>query len=105
MSDTLKFTPALDRILIRRAPAEEKTPGGIVIPATATKTDQVEGEILAVGPGRWEVVGDARLLRTPNVMVGDVIVTSKHAGHKIKVNGEELVVIVEDEILGFVRKV
>lgn len=92
----LKLTPLHDRILVRRVEEEETTQGGIVIPDTAKDKPQ-EGEIIAVGTGKNEEGGKVRPL---DVHEGDRILFGKYAGSEIKIDGEELLIMREDDVLG-----
>ena len=91
-----KFRPLLDRILVKRTAAEEKTKGGIIIPDSA-KEKPIEGEVIAVGNGK--VLDDGKS-RAPDVKVGDRILFGKYSGTEIKIEGEEHVILREDEVLG-----
>ena len=92
----MKLRPLHDRVVIRRTEEERKSPGGIVIPDTAAeKPDQ--GEVLAVGNGKIMEDGKVRPLE---VKKGDKVLFGKYAGQTIKVKGEELLVIREDDVMG-----
>lgn len=91
----MRFQPLQDRVLIKRIEADNKTPGGLIIPE-AVKEKPMEGEIVAVGPGRH--VGEVFV--EPRVKAGDRVLFSKYAGNEIKLDGVEHVVVREDEILG-----
>lgn len=94
----LKLRPLQDRLVIRRIEDEKKTASGIVIPDTAAeKPDQ--GEVLAVGPGK---VGDDGKVRPVAVKVGEKVLFGKYAGQAIKVDGEELLVVREDDVMAIV---
>jgi len=88
-----------DRVLVRRIEEEEKTKGGIIIPDTA-KEKPMEGEILAAGPGAR---GDDGKLHPLDVKVGDRVLFGKWSGTEIKVDGEDLVVMKESDIMGVVE--
>ena len=92
----LKLTPLHDRILVRRVGQEETTRGGIVIPDTAKDKPQ-EGEVIAVGKGK---INDDGKIRPLDVKEGDRILFGKYAGSEIKLDGEEFVIMREDEVLG-----
>ena len=94
----MKFEPMSDRILVRRIEAEEKSPGGILIP-DAAKEKPIEGTVVAVGPGKLE---RGNHIRIP-LEVGDRILFGKYAGTEIKLNGEAHVVLREDEVFGVFR--
>lgn len=91
-----KFTPLHDRILIRRVEEAETTRGGIIIPDTAKDKPQ-EGEVIAVGKGKINEEGKVRPL---DVKEGDRILFGKYSGTEIKIDGEELVIMREEEVLG-----
>ncbi len=82
--------PIGDRVVIKPAPAEEKTKGGIIIPDTAKEKPQ-RGEVVAVGPGK-----DGNLM---TVQVGDIVLYGKYAGQEINYNGEDYMIMREDDIL------
>ena len=92
----MKRTPLHDRILVRRVEQEETARGGIVIPDTAKDKPQ-EGEVMAVGKGKMNEKGKIRPL---DVKEGDRILFGKYAGSEIKLDGEEFVIMREDEVLG-----
>ncbi|MFN3288744.1 MAG: co-chaperone GroES [Sphingomonadaceae bacterium] len=92
------FRPLHDRVLVRRVEAEEKTAGGIIIPDTAKEKPQ-EGEVLAVGPGARDEDGDYIKM---DVQVGDRILFGKWSGTEIKLNGEDLLIMKESDIMGVI---
>jgi len=92
----MTLRPLQDRVLIRRVVAETKTPGGIFIPDTAQEKP-VEGEVLAVGPGRRD---DAGKLHPLDIKPGDRVLFGKWSGSEIKLAGEDLIVMKETDILG-----
>ena len=92
----MKFRPLHDRVLLRRLEQEEKTAGGIIIPDTA-KEKPMEGEIVAVGSGTRDEAGKLAPL---DVKAGDRVLFSKWAGTEVKVNGEDLLIMKESDILG-----
>lgn len=94
-----RFRPLQDRILVRRVEAEEKTPGGIIIPDTV-KEKPVEGEVLAVGPGARDDTGTIRPL---DVKVGDRVLFGKWAGTEVLINGEDRLILKESDILGVIE--
>jgi chaperonin GroES len=96
----MKIRPLYDRVVVRRLPEELKTAGGIVIPDTAAEKP-MQGEIIAVGTGKVLENGDLRALA---VKVGDVVLFGKYSGTEVKVNGQEVVVMREDDIMGVVEK-
>jgi chaperonin GroES len=91
-----KFTPLHDRILVRRVEEAETTRGGIIIPDTAKEKNQ-EGEVISVGSGRVNEKGEVRPL---DVKAGDRILFGKYAGNDIKIDGEDFVIMKEEEVLG-----
>jgi chaperonin GroES len=94
----VKFRPLQDRVLVRRIEEEEKTAGGIIIPDTA-KEKPMEGEVLAVGPGTR---GDDGKLHPLDVKAGDRVLFGKWSGTEIKIDGEDVVVMKESDIMGVV---
>jgi|SRR5579871_1129880 len=97
----VKLTPLHDRILVRRIEQEETTRGGIVIPDTAKDKPQ-EGEVIAIGKGKINEEGKVRPL---DVKEGDRILFAKYAGSEIKLDGEEFLIMREDEVLGILTGV
>ena len=94
-----KFRPLQDRLLIKRVEAEEKSKGGIIIPDSA-KEKPVEGEVIAVGNGKVLDDGKTRALE---VQVGQRILFGKYSGTEIKIDGEEHIILREDEVLGILE--
>ena len=92
----MAFRPLGDRVLVRRVEEEEKTRGGIIIPDTAKEKPQ-EGEVIAVGPGARDENGKIQAL---DVSVGDRILFGKWSGTEVKLNGEDLLIMKESDILG-----
>ena len=90
------FRPLHDRVLVRRVEAEEKSAGGIIIPDTAKEKPQ-EGEVIAVGSGTLNDKGELRAL---DVKAGDRILFGKWSGTEVKLNGEELLIMKESDIMG-----
>jgi chaperonin GroES len=90
--------PLHDRVIVKRIEEEERTKGGIIIPDTAKEKPQ-EGRVVAVGPGKLE---DGKVIK-PDVKAGDRILFSKYAGTEIKLDGEEHVIMREDDILGVIE--
>ncbi|UPY37620.1 co-chaperone GroES [Sediminicoccus sp. KRV36] len=95
----MKFRPLHDRVLVRRITAEEKTAGGIIIPDTAKEKPQ-EGEVLAVGAGTINDKGEVRPL---DVKAGDRILFGKWSGTEVKIDGEELLIMKESDVMGIVE--
>ena len=94
----MAIRPLHDRVLIKRVKEEEKTKGGIIIPDTA-KEKPVEGKVIAVGSGKVLEDGSLRKLE---VKPGDRVLFGKYSGQEIKVDGEEMVILREDDIVGIV---
>ena len=94
----MQFRPLHDRVLVRRIEAEEKTAGGIIIPETAQEKPQ-EGEVIAVGSGTRADDGKVTPL---DVKAGDRILFGKWSGTEVKVDGEELLIMKESDILGVI---
>lgn len=94
----MAFRPLHDRILVRRIDAEEKTAGGIIIPDTAKEKPQ-EGEVLAVGPGARD---DGGKLVELDVKVGDRILFGKWSGTEIRLDGQDLLVMKESDVMGVI---
>ena len=95
----MAFRPLHDRILVRRVESEEKTKGGIIIPDTAKEKPQ-EGEVIAVGPGARNDQGQLQPL---DVKVGDRILFGKWSGTEIKINGEDLLIMKESDVMGIIE--
>jgi chaperonin GroES len=95
----MKFRPLHDRVVVRRIEAEEKTAGGIIIPDTAKEKPQ-EGEVVAVGPGARDEQGK---LITPDVKVGDRVLFGKWSGTEVKLDGEDLLIMKESDIMGVIE--
>jgi chaperonin GroES len=95
----MKFRPLHDRVVVRRLEAEEKTAGGIIIPDTA-KEKPMEGEVIAVGPGARDEAGKLVPL---DVKDGDRILFGKWSGTEVKLDGEELLIMKESDIMGIVE--
>ena len=94
----MKFRPLHDRVVVRRIDAEEKTKGGIIIPETAKEKPQ-EGEIIAVGSGARDEAGKLVPL---DVKKGDRILFGKWSGTEVKIDGQELLIMKESDIMGIV---
>ncbi len=95
----MKFRPLHDRVVVRRIDAEEKTAGGIIIPDTAKEKPQ-QGEVVAVGPGAR---GDDNELIPLDVKAGDRILFGKWSGTEVKIDGEDLLIMKESDILGILE--
>jgi chaperonin GroES len=96
----MKIKPLHDRVVVRRIDEEERTPGGVIIPDTA-KEKPMQGEVLAVGPGARDESGK-RI--TPDVSVGDTILFGKWSGTEVKIDGEELLIMKESDIMGIIEE-
>ena len=96
----MSFRPLHDRVVVKRLDAEEKTAGGIIIPDTAKEKPQ-EGEVVAVGEGKYRDDGTRQTL---DVRVGDRVLFGKYSGSEVKIDNEELLIMREDEILGIIQR-
>ena len=96
---SVKFRPLQDRVLVRRVEAEERTAGGIIIPDTAKEKPQ-EGEVIAAGPG---TLNDRGELRPLDVKAGDRILFGKWSGTEVRLEGEELLVMKESDVMGILE--
>jgi chaperonin GroES len=96
----MKFRPLYDRILVKRVEEEEKTKGGIIIPDTA-KEKPIEGKVIAVGNGK---VLEGGKLHALDIKAGDRILFGKYSGTEIKLDGEEHLILKEEDVLGVVEK-
>lgn len=94
----LKFRPLQDRLLVRRLTEEQKTKGGIIIPDTAKEKPQ-EGEVIAVGNGKLLETGKIQPL---DVKTGDKILFSRYSGSDVKIDGDEFIIMREDDVLGVI---
>ena len=92
----MNFRPLHDRVLVRRVEAEEKTAGGIIVPDTAKEKPQ-EGEVIAVGPGTLDDRGELRPL---DVKAGDRVLFGKWSGTEVRLEGEELLIMKEADVMG-----
>jgi chaperonin GroES len=92
----MQFRPLHDRVVVRRIEEEDRTPGGIIIPDTAKEKPQ-QGEVVAVGPGARDEKGQIQPL---DVKAGDRILFGKWSGTEVKIDGEELLIMKESDILG-----
>jgi len=95
----MKIRPLQDRVIVKRIPEEEKSKGGIIIPDTAKEKPQ-EGKVIAVGKGKANDEGKVTPL---DVKVGDRILFAKYSGSEIKIDGEEHLIMREDDILGILE--
>jgi chaperonin GroES len=99
MAKKLNIRPLRDRLLVRRIDEEEKTKGGIIIPDSAKEKPQ-EGEVVAVGSGRINEQGKITPL---DLKVGDKILFSKYSGTEVKIEGEEYLILREDDVQGVIE--
>ncbi|MGH6924644.1 MAG: co-chaperone GroES [Propylenella sp.] len=97
----MKFRPLHDRIVIRRLEGEDKTKGGIIVPDTA-KEKPLEGEVVAVGPGARDEAG--RLVPV-DLRAGDLVLFGKWSGTEVKIDGEELLIMKESDVMGVIEMV
>ena len=96
----MKFRPLHDRVVVRRIDAEEKSAGGIIIPDTAKEKPQ-QGEVIAVGPGARDEQGKLTPL---DVKAGDMVLFGKWSGTEVKIDGEELLIMKESDIMGVLEQ-
>ena len=96
----MKIKPLQDRVIVKRLEEEEKTAGGIIIPDSAKEKPQ-QGQIMAVGPGKV-LEGGTKVDMT--VKKGDLVLFGKYAGSEVKLDGEEVLIMREDDILGVIEK-
>src|SRR5438552_5095967 len=99
--DCMKFRPLHDRVVVKRIDAEEKTAGGIIIPDTA-KEKPSQGEVIAVGPGGRDESGK---LIPIDIQVGDRVLFGKWSGTEVKIDGQELLIMKESDIMGVLTDV
>ena len=92
----MQFRPLHDRVVVRRIEEDERTPGGIIIPDTAKEKPQ-QGEVIAAGPGARDEKGEVQPL---DVKAGDRVLFGKWSGSEVKIDGEELLIMKESDILG-----
>ena len=92
----MQFRPLHDRVVVRRIEEDERTPGGIIIPDTAKEKPQ-QGEVIAVGPGARDEKG---MLQPLDVKAGDRVLFGKWSGSEVRIDGEELLIMKESDILG-----
>jgi chaperonin GroES len=96
----MQFRPLHDRVVVRRLESEERTKGGIIIPDSAKEKPQ-EGEVIAVGPGARDEAGKVQPL---DVKAGDRILFGKWSGTEVKLDGEELLIMKESDIMGIIEQ-
>ena len=95
----MQVTPLYDRLLVKRFNEEEKTKGGIIVPDSA-KEKPAQGEVVAAGSGR---ISDDGKLSSLTVKKGDKILFGKYSGNEVSINGEDFLIIKEDEVLGIIH--
>lgn len=95
----MSFRPLHDRVVVRRVDSEEKTKGGIIIPDTA-KEKPSEGVVISVGPGARD---DSGKIVAPDVKAGDRVLFGKWSGTEVKLNGEDLLIMKESDIMGVIE--
>ena len=96
----MKFRPLGDRVVVRRIKEDQKTAGGIIIPDTVAEKPQ-EGEVISVGPGALDEAGKRV---APEVKAGDFVLFGKWSGTEVKIDGEDLIIMKESDILGVLEK-
>jgi chaperonin GroES len=96
----MNLRPLHDRVIVKRLEEERKSPGGIVIPDSAAEKP-IKGEVLAVGPGKRTDDGKTH---APDVKVGDTVLFGKYSGTEVKIDGQEVVVMREDDIMAVFTK-
>ncbi len=96
----MKIRPLHDRVVVRRMEEERTSAGGIVIPDSATEKP-MRGEVIAFGPGKVLDNGDVRAL---SLKAGDIVLFGKYSGTEVKIDGQELVIMREDDIMGVLEK-
>lgn len=95
----MKLRPLQDRVVVKRLEEERKTPGGIVIPDSAAEKP-IKGEVVAVGPGKR---ADDGKVHAPDLKIGDIVLFGKYSGTEVKHDGDELVVMREDDVMAVVE--
>ena len=96
----MNLKPLQDRLVIKPADEEQKTAGGIIVPDTATKEKPVKGEIIAAGPGK---IGEDGKRLPMDVKVGDKVMYGKYSGTEFKIDGDEYLIIEQNDILGIFK--
>jgi len=96
----MQIKPLHDRVVVRRLDEEDRTPGGVIIPETA-KEKPMQGEVVGVGPGARD---DSGKRIAPDVKAGDTILFGKWSGTEVKIDGEELLIMKESDIMGIIEK-
>jgi chaperonin GroES len=95
----MKFRPLGDRVVVRRVKEDQKTAGGIIIPDTVQEKPQ-EGEVIAVGPGARDENGKRA---EPELKAGDIVLFGKWSGTEVKIDGEELLIMKESDVMGVIE--
>ena len=95
----MKFRPLHDRVVVKRLEEDAKSPGGIIIPDTV-KEKPMRGEIVAVGPGARDESGK---INVPDVKAGDIVLFGKWSGTEVKIDGEDLLIMKESDIMGVIE--
>lgn len=96
----MKIRPLNDRVVVRRKEEEAKTAGGILLPGSA-KEKPNQGEVVAVGPGKLLENGEVRQL---SLKVGDQVLFGQYSGNNVKIDGDELIILTENEVFGVIEK-
>ena len=96
----MKFRPLGDRVVVRRVKEDQKTPGGVIIPDTAQEKPQ-DGEIISVGPGALD--GNGKRV-APEVKAGDFVLFGKWTGTEVKIDGQELLIMKESDLMGVLER-
>ena len=97
----LKLRPLNDRLVVKPQEGEEQTASGLFLPETAKEKPQ-QGEVLAVGPGRWDEDGERRI--KPDVEVGDIVLFAKYGGTEIKLDDQKVLILKETDILAVIEQ-
>lgn len=97
----MKLKPLGDHVIVKPAKAEEMTKSGIVLPDTSDKEKPEQGEVIAVGPGKWDEDGEKRI--PLSVKVGDKVVFKKYSPDEVKVDGDEVLVLSESDIIAIIE--
>jgi len=97
----LKLRPLNDRLVVKPHEGEEQTASGLYLPETAKEKPQ-QGEVLAVGPGRWDEDGEKRI--QPDVAVGDIVLFAKYGGTEIKLDDQKVLILKESDVLAVIEQ-
>ena len=97
----LKLRPLNDRLVVKPQEGEEQTASGLFLPETAKEKPQ-QGEVLAVGPGRWDEDGERRI--KPDVEVGDIVLFAKYGGTEIKLDDQKVLILKETDVLAVIEQ-